>query len=393
MAALTGIRVLDLTTVIFGPYASQVLADYGAEVIKVETLMGDSTRYTGPAQELGMSAIFLGVNRNKKSIAVDIKTPEGLQIIRDLLKSCDVFMHNIRPQKLQKIGLDYEAVKKLNSKLIYAGFYGFGSGGPYAGLPAYDDIIQGLSAIPDLILKQSGTPRYLPTIAADKSSALVGVHAILAALFQRTQTGVGQFIEIPMFETMVSFNLVEHYYDQHLAGQEQRREGYERVLSEHRKPYATSDGYLCVMPYTDRHWESLFRAAGKPELAEEHRFSTITERTRHINDLYDLVAQFMLERSTEEWIVVLREFDVPFAVMNTLANISEDPHLTEVGLFQELIDPSGKYSFIRSPVQMEQSFVSIKMPPRLGEHTKDILEQLGFSTDELNELYQNNIIK
>ena len=393
MAALEGIRVLDLTTVIFGPYASQVLADYGAEVIKLESFTGDSTRYTGPAQEQGMSAMFLSVNRNKKSIAVDLKTSEGIAIIKDLLKTCDVFMHNIRPQKIAKIGLSYEDVKALNPELIYAGLYGFGSDGPYAGRPAYDDIIQGLSGVPDLILKQSGTPRYMPTIAADKSCALIAAHAILAALFQRTRTQQGQFIEIPMFESMVSFTLLEHYYDQHLVDMEPLKQGYARVLSEHRKPYTTSDGYLCVMPYTDKHWQTLFKATGNPDLADDPRFSNIAERTRHINELYDIVGKIMLTRTTQEWLAFFEEHDIPNAAMNTLDSIGEDPHLQAVGFFQDLDDGSGNYRFLSNPVSMEQSKVDVQMPPRLGEHTKEILQGLGISSEVLNSLYSNNIIK
>ncbi|MDO5679103.1 MAG: CoA transferase [Pelistega sp.] len=393
MAALEGIRVLDLTTVIFGPYASQVLADYGAEVIKLESFTGDSTRYTGPAQEQGMSAMFLSVNRNKKSIAVDLKTPEGIAIIKDLLKTCDVFMHNIRPQKIAKIGLSYEDVKALNPELIYAGLYGFGSDGPYAGRPAYDDIIQGLSGVPDLILKQSGTPRYMPTIAADKSCALIAAHAILAALFQRTRTQQGQFIEIPMFESMVSFTLLEHYYDQHLVDMEPLKQGYARVLSEHRKPYTTSDGYLCVMPYTDKHWQTLFKATGNPDLADDPRFSNIAERTRHINELYDIVGKLMLTRTTQEWLAFFEEHDIPNAAMNTLASIGEDPHLQAVGFFQDIQDSSGHYRFLNNPVYMEQSKVDVQMPPRLGEHTQEILQGLGISSETLNSLYSNNIIK
>lgn len=393
MAALEGIRVLDLTTVIFGPYASQVLADYGAEVIKLESFTGDSTRYTGPAQEQGMSAMFLSVNRNKKSIAVDLKTSEGIAIIKDLLKTCDVFMHNIRPQKIAKIGLSYEDVKALNPELIYAGLYGFGSDGPYAGRPAYDDIIQGLSGVPDLILKQSGTPRYMPTIAADKSCALIAAHAILAALFQRTRTQQGQFIEIPMFESMVSFTLLEHYYDQHLVDMEPLKQGYARVLSEHRKPYTTSDGYLCVMPYTDKHWQTLFKATGNPDLADDPRFSNIAERTRHINELYDIVGKIMLTRTTQEWLAFFEEHDIPNAAMNTLGSIGEDPHLQAVGFFQDLDDGSGNYRFLSNPVSMEQSKVAVQMPPRLGEHTQEILQGLGISSETLNSLYSNNIIK
>lgn len=392
-AALQGIRVLDLTTVIFGPYASQILADYGAEVIKLESFMGDSTRYTGPAQEPGLSAMFLSVNRNKKSISVDLKTAEGQALVQELLQTCDVFMHNIRPQKMAKMGLSYEQVKELNPQLIYAGLYGFGSQGRYAGRPAYDDIIQGMSGVPDLIQQQSGTPRYMPTIAADKSCALVAAHAILAALFQRTQTQQGQFVEVPMFESMVSFTMLEHYYDQHLVDLPGMKKGYQRVLSEHRKPYATSDGYLCVMPYTDKHWQTLFKATGHTELAEDPRFANIAERTRHIDALYDLVGEIMRSRSTQEWLVLLAEHDIPHAVMNTLSTIAEDPHLQDVGFFQQLDDTSGSYRFMNNPVQLEHSHVPVQMPPRLGEHTQSVLEGLGLSKDKINALYSNNIVK
>lgn len=281
-SALAGIKIVDLTSVIFGPYASLILADYGAEVIKVESLQGDSTRYTGPAYEEGLSAVFLGANRNKKSIAIDLKTPEGLAILKHLLEDADVFMHSIRPQKLKKLGLDPATLIQQAPRLIYAALLGYGSKGSYSGMPAYDDIIQGLSGIPDLMHKQSGAMRYLPIIAADKTCAQTAVHAVLAALFQRERDGRGQVVEIPMFESMVSYVLVEHLYGRHLADKDLDA-GYVRVLSEWRRPYQTTDGHICMMPYTDEHWRRFFTYSGNPRRAEDPKFQSIAARTQNIN--------------------------------------------------------------------------------------------------------------
>ena len=279
--ALGGIKVLDLTSVVFGPYASQILADYGAEVLKIESPEGDSTRHTGPRLEEGLSAIFLGVNRNKKSVCLNLKVADARLALLKLVDTADVFMHSVRPQKMAALGLDPETLRARNPRLIYAGLHGFGNGGAYAGRPAYDDIIQGLSGIADIMTIQSGTPRYLPTIAADKTCGVAAAHAILAALFQRERTGVGQFIEIPMYETMTSFVLVEHLYGHHLPGKSDEI-GYPRVLTEWRKPYQTSDGHVCMMPYTDKHWWTFFSETGHPELAIDPRFTSISLRTRSI---------------------------------------------------------------------------------------------------------------
>ncbi len=287
--ALDGIKILDLTSVVFGPYASQILADYGAEVIKVESPEGDSTRNTGPRLEEGLSAIFLGVNRNKKSICLNLKDSDAKEALLKLVDQADVLMHSVRPQKMLALGLDHETLLKRNPKLIYAGLHGFGNGGAYAGRPAYDDIIQGLSGIADIMTIQSGTPRDLPTNAADNPCGIAAAHAILAALLQRERTGQGQFIEIPMFETMTSYVLVEHLYGHHLPGHSDEI-GYPRVLTEWRKPYQTQDGYVCMMPYTDKHWQTFFKESGHPQYAVDERFTKISARTKYIASLAAKIA-------------------------------------------------------------------------------------------------------
>lgn len=391
-SALEGVRVLDLTTIVFGPYASQNLGDYGAEVIKVESPQGDNTRYIGPAYEKGLSAFFLGVNRNKKSIVIDLKTKKGLTLIRQLIKTADVLIHNIRPHKMEKLGLDYERVKEINPKLIYAGLYGFSSQGCYAGRPAYDDIVQGLSGIPDLIEKQTGQARYIPQIMADKASGLIATNAILAALFQRTQINEGQKIEIPMFEATVSFSLLEHYYDQHLIDLPQQKKGYDRVASESRQPYKTTDGYVCMTPYTDQHWQRFFTQTGNAAYIDDPRFVNLSKRTENISELYGLASQIIKKESTAFWQQFAEEQDIPFAPVNKLENIDQDPHLVESGMFTVLNDKSGNYKFIRNPVEFEKSDVSIKMPPKLGEHTASILEELGFDDKEIQAFYDDNVV-
>ncbi|MDY0271103.1 MAG: CoA transferase [Advenella sp.] len=391
-SALQGIKVLDLTSIVFGPYASQILADYGAEVIKVESLTGDSTRYTGPTLEEGLSAIFLGVNRNKQSIALNLKQEQARDVLLELVDQADVFMHSMRPQKMKKLGLDPQTLCQRNPKLVYAGLYGFGHAGRYAGMPAYDDIIQGLSGIPDVVQKQSGTPRYLPIIAADKTCGLVAAHAILAALFQRERDGRGQQVEVPMFETMSSYMLVEHYYGRHLADQNQHA-GYDRVLSEWRKPYKTLDGYLCMMPYTDLHWQNFFWHAGFAELTADERFTNISQRTKHINQLYEITGQIVAEQTTAHWLGFCNQHEIPASRINALNELEQDPHLQDVGFFVELEDTGGKYRFVRNPVSLENSTVPVKMPPRLGEHTTPIMENLGYTPEEIQQFYEQQLIK
>lgn len=390
-SALAGITIVDLTSVVFGPYASLILADYGATVIKVEPLQGDSTRYTGPAYQEGLSAVFLGSNRNKKSIAIDIKTPEGLEVLKRLLQDADVFMHSIRPQKLTKLGLDPATLTRHNPKLIYAALLGYGSNGAYSGMPAYDDIIQGLSGIPDLIRQQTGAVRYMPIIAADKTCGLMAAHAILAALFQRERDGRGQLIEIPMFESMVSYVLVEHFYGRHLADKDLDA-GYVRVLSEWRRPYQTTDGHICMMPYTDEHWKRFFTESGHDKLAQDGRFHSISARTQNINQLYELTGSIVKRHSTAHWLQFCHEQEIPAARVNTLNELEQDPHLQSAGFFAELTDQGHRYRFTNNPIRLSNSQVPLKMPPRLGEHTREILDRLGYGPEQIDHLCEQHIV-
>ncbi|MFZ2294451.1 MAG: CoA transferase [Polaromonas sp.] len=377
MLPLNGIRVLDLSTVVLGPYASQILADYGADVIKIEAPEGDSTRRTGPSTEEGMGAIFLGVNRGKRSIVLDLKTPQGREALLKLVDTADVLMHSIRPQKLAQIGLDPETLRARNRRLVYVGLHGFSQDGPYGGMPAYDDIIQGLSGCAALMERQTGTPQYYPTIAADKTSGLVAAHAILAALFMRERTGHGSYVEIPMLESIVAFNLVEHFYGQHfdppLAGP-----GYPRLLNPWRRPYRTTDGYLCAMPYTDAHWCRFFIEAGAPDLALDAQFKDISARTRNIEKLYELAAQFIAGRSTETWLKIFNRLEIPASKMNRLEDLPQDEHLLATGFFETLQDPAmGMLRFPGVPVKFDHVRPPVRMAPRLGEHTAELLAEIG----------------
>ncbi|WP_353234183.1 CoA transferase [Diaphorobacter ruginosibacter] len=383
---LEGVRVLDLSSVIFGPYASQVLADYGAEVIKIEPPSGDSTRHTGPALEEGMAAMFLGSNRSKKSVALDLKRADAQQALLALLATADVFMHSMRPQKLAKLGLDKDTLRERFPRLIYVGLHGFGEDGPYAGLPAYDDVIQGMSGLADLMDRQNGQARYLPTIAADKTCGLVGAHAILAALFQRERTGVGCFVEVPMYETMVGFNLVEHFYGMHF-NPPLSAPGYPRVMAASRRPYKTRDGYVCMMPYTDLHWRRFFESVGRPELARDERYADQAARTRNIDELLALLGSFVIEHDTAHWLGVCDRLEIPAAAVARLEQLPDDAHLKATEFFVPIKDRAmGEIRFPRSSVRMDGRQAPITMPPRLGEHTHELLKGAGLGDAEIAAL-------
>jgi crotonobetainyl-CoA:carnitine CoA-transferase CaiB-like acyl-CoA transferase len=377
MLPLQGIRVLDLSTVVLGPYASQVLAEYGADVIKIEAPEGDSTRRTGPSTEPGMGAIFLGVNRGKRSVVLDLKQAADREALGKLVDTADVLMHSIRPQKLAAIGLDPEVLRKRNPKLVYVGLHGFVESGPYGGMPAYDDIIQGLSGCAGLMERQSGHPLYYPTIAADKTSGLVAAHAILAALFKRERTGQGSYVEVPMLESMVAFNLVEHFYGLHFEPP-LAPPGYPRLLNPFRKPFRTLDGYLCAMPYTDAHWKRFFIEAGEPALAEDNRFTNIALRTQNISALYEIAERILATRTTGQWLGVCARLEIPASRMNRLEDLQDDPHLKATGFFETIDDPAmGPVRFPGVPVKLDGERLPVTMPPRLGQHTDEVLAEVG----------------
>ncbi len=393
VSALDGVRVIDLTTVVFGPYATQTLADYGAEVIKIETPDGDSTRFNGPSAEPGMAAFFLGCNRNKKSVVLDLKQESAREALLALADTADVFVHNIRPQKLAKLGISEQTLRERNPRLVFAGLLGFGEAGPYSGAPAYDDIIQALSGVVDLTQRYAGTPVYLPTILADKVAGQTAVHAILAALVQRERTGKGQAIEIPMFESVVSFMLVEHCFGGHVlrredvAGAGKPAMGNARSMSPHRRPYRTVDGHLCVMPYTDEHWRRFFRAVDRPDLVGDSRFVDIAGRTANISALLALLSEIISQRPTAWWTQLCEDLDIPCARINRLDELETDPHLAAVGMFQRLPAAADwDFQYVRCPVRLEDSQVPPKLPPRLGEHTAEVLRSLALPGRTLEQL-------
>jgi len=383
---LTGVTVIDLSTVVFGPLTSQILADYGANVIKVEAPGGDSTRNTGPAIEKGMAAIFLGSNRSKRSIVLDLKQPKACEAVVALSDRADVFMHSMRPQKLESLGISPEMLCTRNPRLVYAGLHGFAAGGPYSGRPAYDDIIQGMSGLVALAQMQTGNPTYLPTIAADKTCAQIAAHAVLAALFARERTGRGGFVEIPMFEAMVAFNLVEHLYGQHFEPP-LGDAGYPRVLTPWRRPYRTADGLICMTPYTDRHWSRFFREVGRADLESDPRFMGISSRTRHIRELLEIAAGYVASGTTAHWISTCDRLEIPAAPIADLDELIEDPHLTSTGFFRHVDDPSmGRLRFTGVPVKFDGQRASIAMPPRLGQDTRHVLREAGLDASAIDAL-------
>lgn len=391
MLPLSGIRVVDLSTVVMGPYASQWLADLGAEVIKVEPPEGDSTRRTGPSTEDGMSAIFLGVNRSKKSVVLNLKRPDAQAALHRLLDTADVFVHSMRPQKLAGLDLDPSSVMARHPQLVYVSLLGFAEDGPYGGRPAYDDIIQGLCGNAALMAAQTGTVRYFPTISADKTSGLVAALSISAALAGRGRNGGrGSLVEVPMFESMVAFNMVEHLYGQHFEPP-RGTAGYPRVLAPLRRPYQTADGYVCMMPYTDAHWRDFFKASNRADLAADARFADIAARTRHIETLYEITGELVRERSTDEWLGICEDLQIPVARVNDLDELVDDPHLKATGFFEQVDDPAmGKLRFPGAPVRFDGERARAAVPPRLGEHTRDVLGAVGLSAQEIDALASTN---
>lgn len=374
---LHGIRIIDLTTVVMGPYASQILGEYGAEVIKIEAPGGDTTREIGPRREDGMAALFLGVNRNKQSVVLDLKTEEGRSALLRLAKTSDVFMHNMRPEKLKALGLAAETLRQENDRLVFAGLVGFASHGPYAGMPAYDDVIQGLSGMAALMEMQCGTPRYIPTTLADKVGSLYAVNAITSALVQRDRTGRGTTLEVPMFESVVSFGLVEHFHGEQFDPPASPI-GYRRAVMPERRPCATRDGYLCIMPYNDAHWDAFLREVGDDEALSDPRFSTMAQRASNVVALYERLASHIAQRSTDDWLAVCNRLDIPAARMNRLEDLQNDPHLMAVGHFAKVDDKKmGTLVFPVNPVRFDGWRACPTVPPRLGEHTAAVLAPPG----------------
>lgn len=384
---LAGIRILDLTSVVFGPLTTQTLGDMGADVIKIEAPDGDTTRYTGPARSRDMAALFMGVNRSKRSLVLDLKQPKAREALWSLVNGADVFVHSMRPQKIAALGFDDEAVRRRNPRIIYAGLHGYLNGGPYSGQPAYDDVIQGQAGVASLMEQIAGEPRYAPMIIADKTCALAAANAISAALFARERSGRGQFVEIPMFETMVAFIFTEHLFG-HTFVPPEAPLGYTRVLAPWRRPYKTKDGHVCMLAYTDPQWRKFWNVVGKPELAEDPRFDTLASRSRNIGLVYQLAGECLGDRNTDEWLVIFNKLEIPAARIATLDDVMHDPHLAAVGMFKEVEHPTeGRIVVTGAPVRFSDTAASIdRLQPKLGEHSVEILGEAGLSAEDIERL-------
>ncbi|MEE2662219.1 MAG: CoA transferase [Pseudomonadota bacterium] len=384
---LNEICVLDLTSVVLGPLATQNLGDMGADIIKVEAPAGDTTRYTGPKRSEDMSALYMGLNRNKRSIVLDLKINAAKEALWKLIDRADVFLHSIRPEAIERLGFGFEAVLARNERIVYAGVHGFGLDGPYSGRPAYDDVIQGLSGSADLMARLVGEPRYMPTIIADKTCGLVTVNAILAALFERERSGKGQFVEIPMFETMVAFNMADHIFGYNFEPPEGPM-GYTRVLTPSRRPYKTLDGYICLLAYTDTQWAQFWLEVGKPELKDDPRFSTLSRRADNIEAVYTLASEFVSTRTTAEWLKTLPKLEIPCGEIVEIEDIPDDPHLRAVDFFRSIEHPTeGRIKLVDFPINFSRTPTKLKrLQPKLGQDSAEILKELGYKEAEIDEL-------
>lgn len=375
---LAGVRVIDLTSVIMGPFATHILADMGADVVKVESPEGDSFRNYRPLRNAGMAGSFLHLNRNKRSVVLDLKQPEATEALDRLIATADVFVHSLRPKAISRLGYGYERVKQLNPKIIYCGAFGFGADGPYGDKAAYDDLIQAGSGLASLALAAHAEPAYMPTVLCDKLTGQVAAYAITAALFQRERTGQGEEIEVPMFETTIEFAMIEH-----MAGSAfvppLGEPGFSRVLSPRRKPYRTRDSYACILPYSDRNWLDFFRFTGRTELIGDPRFAELSQRVQHIDLLYAVVEEEATRKTTAEWVAFCDSVSIPCMPVLSMSELPNDAHVKAVKLFETAEHPSqGTYRVLRRPIQFRSSTFSVaRHAPRLGEHTQEILAEIG----------------
>lgn len=387
MLPLAGLRVIDLTTVLFGPYATQMLGDLGAEIIKVEAPEGDTTRNIGPARHAGMSAAFLGCNRNKRSICLDLKQASAREALWRLIDGADLFVHNSRPLKIAALGYTPAAVLARKPAIVYGALHGYLEEGPYSGRPAYDDVIQGECGIAGAFAVRDGTPALAPTVMADKSAGLMAATGLTAALVQRLRTGRGVYMELGMFETMVAYTLVEHLFGETFLPP-LGPVGYTRVLSPERRPFPTRDGHICMLAYSDKQWHAFWALAGQPEVAADARFVTMAERTRHIDALYAAAGAVLATRSSAEWLSALRAADIPSGPVNALADLKHDPHLQQIGFFRpyahptegalQIPDPALRFDGAPLPVREHQ--------PRLGEQGRTILAEAGYGPAEIDQI-------
>jgi crotonobetainyl-CoA:carnitine CoA-transferase CaiB-like acyl-CoA transferase len=391
---LAGVRVIDLTSVILGPYATQILGDLGADVIKVESRDGDNLRHAGPMRHPGMGHIFLHLNRNKRSLVLDLKAPDGRAALLRLCADADVLIYNVRPQAMARLKLAYEDVRAVNANIIYVGAYGFRQNGRYAAKPAYDDLIQGMVALPSIVeAAGADRPRFIPSTVADRITGLNAVNAVTTALFYRERSGYGQAVEVPMFETLAEFVLSDH-----MAGKTFEPPigpmGYSRLLAAHRNPYATRDGYLCLLIYNDKQWLNFFSLIGRLDLLDtDPRFATQASRSEHIAEVYAFVATHIATRTSAEWLAALTAADIPVMPLSSLEDLLVDPHLNDTGFFSLSNHPTqGKVRSMSVPSTWSKSTTDGPRPaPRLGEHSRELLRLAGYGDDAIDSMIARGV--
>ncbi|WP_308910487.1 CaiB/BaiF CoA transferase family protein [Pseudokordiimonas caeni] len=390
---LNGIRILDFTTVVLGPYATQILGDLGADVIKVEPLTGDVFRYVRPGRSDSMGANFINCNRNKRSIAIDLATPAGKAAVKKLVAKADVVVHNMRPKSADKLGIGFEDLKAVKPDLVYCYASGFGQEGPNADEPAYDDTIQALCGLAYLNANANGEPRFLPTIVADKVGGLHLAISVLAGLASRNRGDAATCIEAPMYESLVSFLLVEQLagasYQPPMGGT-----GYERLRSPYRKPFPTADGFVGIIPYTTTHWIRFFELIGREDMKTDKRVTDPTARSRSIDDLYAMIESATPTRTTDEWLQLLRARDIPCAAVNRLDDLFHDPHLNAVGMFNRFTHPSeGEMLSVRTPFNVTGASGAADLPaPGLSGDAREILDEAGLGDEEIEALFRDGTV-
>ena len=388
---LDGVRVLDLSTVLMGPFATQILGDFGAEVTKVEPPEGDVLRHNSPARSPGMSHLFLNAGRNKRSVVLDLKQPAAREACLAIARRADVLVYNIRPQAMARLKLAYKDVRAVNPRIIYVGAFGYSQRGPYAAKAAYDDLIQGAAALPWLAAAAGGeSPRYVPVTIADRAVGLHIVNAVCAALYYREKTGKGQRIDVPMFESLLQMVLGDHLGGETFLPAE-GAPGYTRMLAKERRPYETSDGHVCLLVYNDKQWKAFLSLIGRPELMADPRFATASGRARSFDAANALVAGEMRKRSTAQWIEALEAADIPVQRMNSLDDVVEDPHLAAIGYFREIDHPTeGRIRSLAVPSEWSESAPQYRShAPRFGEHTCEVLREAGLSGAEIERLLES----
>ncbi|MEJ8280045.1 CaiB/BaiF CoA transferase family protein [Pseudonocardia spirodelae] len=391
--ALHGLRVVDLASVVMGPYACQILGDLGAEVVKVEPPAGDMTRRTLPQRNPGMGALALNVNRNKRSVALDLKTDAGRAVLDDLLDSADVLVTNMRPGALERLGLAPDRVSQRFPRLVHVRAQGFRSDSELADRAAYDEIVQASSGMVDLMRRATGTASYAPTILADKVCALTIVYATLAAVIHQRATGEGQLVEVPMTDTLLAFNLVEHLSG-HTFVPAEGPTGFNRSMAAGHEAVATKDGWACILPYTPRDVAAFFTAAGRDDLAADERFASSPAMAAHQPDLYALIREIAPGRTTEQWAALCAEHSIPFAPVLAVDDAENDPYVTGGGLLTEAEHPTeGRYRSIGSPVRFGATPAGMRSPaPNLGADGADVLRELGRTEDEIAALVEQGVL-